>query len=67
MSVKTILIIIAVGSGNGTGVSVDKIRYGTEENCLEAASQINKYDTKKVYGEIEAICIDGGDILPKKQ
>lgn len=62
---KTILIIIAVGTGNGSGAAIEKIRYGTEEACQSAAYTLMNHTYKNIYGRVEAVCIDNGDVRVK--
>lgn len=62
---NTILIIIAVGVGNGSGAAIDKIRYGSEEACQSAATTIMNHRYRNIHGYVEAICIDNGDVRIK--
>lgn len=62
---NTILVIIAVGVGNGSGAAIEKIRYGSEEACQSSVTTIMNHRYKNIYGYVEAICIDNGDVRPK--
>lgn len=55
---RWILLILLIGSGNGSGADIDQIEFSTEELCLTARSRLLKANAHRVrFGDLSAECV----------
>lgn len=51
-----VLVIVAIGCGNGSGAAITQLHYRTQEECLSSAAFVMKQNT---HGYYEAFCVMG--------